>query len=103
MKQVSIAELDKTKRVHPEECVTGTLSNVLPLETVNNKEGNTFDLRKATLTDSSGNITVAVWGENCIRLAEGRAITIENPLVKIYQNVPFISVGKRSKLVVGVV
>lgn len=78
--------------------VTGKVDSVGEPRTVNLKAGGTTTVADAVISDDSGNIKLALWGDDINKIRPGDRVTIENGYINTFKGENSISVGKFGKM-----
>jgi replication factor A1 len=77
--------------------VTGTIKTISELREVQTKFG-PGQVATATLQDSSGSVSVALWNENIEKVSVGQTVTIENGYVDSFRGELQLQVGRYGKI-----
>jgi replication factor A1 len=78
--------------------VTGKIESVGEPRTVNLKAGGTTSVADAIISDESGSIKLALWGDDINKVQPGDKISIENGYINTFKGENSISVGKFGKM-----
>jgi replication factor A1 len=78
--------------------VTGKIDSVGEPRTVNLKAGGTTNVADAIISDESGSIKLALWGDDINKVQPGDKVSIENGYINTFKGENSISVGKFGKM-----
>ena len=78
--------------------VTGKIDSVGEPRTVNLKAGGTTTVADAILSDESGSMKLALWGDDVNKVQPGDRVSIENGYINTFKGENSISVGKFGKM-----
>jgi replication factor A1 len=78
--------------------VTGKIDSVGEPRTVNLKAGGTTTVADAIISDESGSIKLALWGDDINKVRPGDKVSIENGYINTFKGENSISVGKFGKM-----
>ena len=78
--------------------VTGKIDSVGEPSTVNLKAGGTTTVADAIISDESGSIKLALWGDDINKVQPGDKVSIENGYINTFKGENSISVGKFGKM-----
>ena len=78
--------------------VTGKVDSVGEPRTVNLRAGGTTTVADAVISDESGNIKLALWGDDINKVRPGDKVSIENGYINTFRGENSISVGKFGKM-----
>ena len=78
--------------------VTGKIDSVGEPRTVNLKAGGTTTVADAIISDESGSIKLALWGDDVNKVGPGDRVSIENGYINTFRGENSISVGKFGKM-----
>ena len=78
--------------------VTGKIDSVGEPRTVNLKAGGTTTVADAIISDESGSMKLALWGDDINKVQPGDRVSIENGYINTFKGENSISVGKFGKL-----
>ena len=78
--------------------VTGKIDSVGESRTVNLKAGGTTTVADAIISDESGSIKLALWGDDVNKVHPGDKVSIENGYINTFRGENSISVGKFGKM-----
>jgi len=78
--------------------VTGKIDSVGEPRTVNLKAGGTTTVADAIISDESGSIKLALWGDDINKVRPGDSVSIENGYINTFKGENSISVGKFGKM-----
>lgn len=78
--------------------VTGKIDSVGEPRTVNLKAGGTTMVADAIISDESGTIKLALWGDDINKVRPGDKVSIENGYINTFKGENSISVGKFGKM-----
>ena len=78
--------------------VTGKIDSVGEPRTVNLKAGGTTTVADAIISDESGSIKLALWGDDINKVMPGDRVSIENGYINTFKGENSISVGKFGKM-----
>ena len=78
--------------------VTGKIDSVGEPRTVNLKAGGTTTVADAIISDESGSIKLALWGDDINKVQPGDKVSIENGYINTFKGENSISVGKFGKM-----
>jgi ssDNA-binding replication factor A large subunit len=78
--------------------VTGKIDSVGETRTVNLKAGGTTTVADAIISDESGSIKLALWGDDINKVRPGDKVSIENGYINTFKGENSISVGKFGKM-----
>ena len=78
--------------------VTGKIDSVGEPRTVNLKAGGTTTVADAIISDESGSIKLALWGDDINKVQPGDRVSIENGYINTFKGENSISVGKFGKM-----
>ncbi|MEW6604496.1 MAG: DNA-binding protein [Thermoproteota archaeon] len=78
--------------------VTGKIDSIGEPRTVNLKSGGTTTVADAIISDESGSIKLALWGDDINKVQPGDRVSIENGYINTFRGENSISVGKFGKM-----
>lgn len=78
--------------------VTGKIDSVGEPRTVNLKAGGTTTVADAIISDESGSMKLALWGDDVNKVQSGDRVSIENGYINTFKGENSISVGKFGKM-----
>lgn len=78
--------------------VTGKIDSIGEPRTVNLKSGGTTTVADAMISDESGSIKLALWGDDINKVQPGDKVSIENGYINTFRGENSISVGKFGKM-----
>jgi ssDNA-binding replication factor A large subunit len=78
--------------------VTGKIDSVGEPRTVNLKAGGTTTVADAIISDESGSMKLALWGDDINKVQPGDRVSVENGYINTFKGENSISVGKFGKL-----
>jgi replication factor A1 len=78
--------------------VTGKIDSVGEPRTVNLKAGGTTTVADAVISDESGSIKLALWGDDINKVRPGDKVSVENGYINTFRGENSISVGKFGKM-----
>ena len=78
--------------------VTGKIDSVGEPRTVNLRAGGTTTVADAIMSDESGSIKLALWGDDINKVRPGDKVSIENGYINTFKGENSISVGKFGKM-----
>jgi replication factor A1 len=78
--------------------VTGKIDSVGEPRTVNLRAGGTTTVADAVISDESGSIKLALWGDDIDKVRPGDKVSIENGYINTFRGENSISVGKFGKM-----
>lgn len=78
--------------------VTGKIDSVGEPRTVNLKAGGTTQVADAIISDESGSMKLALWGDDVNKVQPGDKVSIENGYINTFKGENSISVGKFGKM-----
>ncbi len=78
--------------------VTGKIDSIGEPRTVNLKSGGTTTVADAIISDESGSIKLALWGDDINKVQPGDKVSIENGYINTFRGENSISVGKFGKM-----
>jgi replication factor A1 len=78
--------------------VTGKIDSIGEPRTVNLRAGGTTTVADAIISDESGSIKLALWGDDINKVRPGDRVSIENGYINTFKGENSISVGKFGKM-----
>jgi replication factor A1 len=78
--------------------VTGKIDSIGEPRSVNLKSGGTTTVADAIISDESGSIKLALWGDDINKVQPGDKVSIENGYINTFRGENSISVGKFGKM-----
>jgi len=78
--------------------VTGKIDSIGEPRTVNLKAGGTTTVADAIISDESGSMKLALWGDDVNKVQPGDRVSIENGYINTFKGENSISVGKFGKM-----
>jgi replication factor A1 len=78
--------------------INGEITQISDARTVNLKQGGTVDVADATLTDTVGDIQLALWGEDIAKVHIGAKVKITNGYTNSFKGQTSLTKGKFGQL-----
>jgi replication factor A1 len=75
-----------------------TVTKLEPVREVEQRSGGTARVRRGTLHDGTGEITLVLWGKEVDLVGEGDKVRIVEGWVKEYKGRPEVSLGRTGRL-----
>ena len=95
---MTLVDTAQAKNMRSGVDINGEITQISDARTVNLKQGGTVDVADATLTDTVGDIQLALWGEDITKVHIGTKVKITNGYTNSFKGQTSLTKGKYGQL-----